>query len=62
MKTEKKILKKQLSKLIKSARKGDTKAAKILLAIKGYKTRQELKKENNALRTGMVINNGNIFE
>lgn len=59
---KKKKIKKQLSKLLKEARKHDTKAAKILSDIQAYKTRKQIEKEKAVLKTGMVINNGNVYE
>lgn len=59
---KKKILKKQLFKLLKEAKKHDTKAAKILSDIQAYKTRKQIEKEKAVLKTGMVINNGNVYE
>lgn len=59
---KKKILKKQLFKLLKEAKRHDTKAAKILSEIEAYKTRKQIEKENTGLRSGMVIDSGNLLE
>ena len=60
-KSEKKTIKRQLSKLLKNVKNGDVKAKKIILAIKRYKTRREIEKEKKALKTGMVIDGNKVM-